>query len=371
MTALIIVLSLAAAKQLSSGPVSAAILVGIFVAGYWLLCVLVHELGHAVAAWLVGWRVHLIVVGRRAFAPRNRKFTKVADHPQQDIAGWVLATPRPGAEWTKGYIPFILGGALGNLVFGALSIAVAAAVYKSNYNLFAAFVLFGEVSVIFALANLIPTWRPGHWQNDGARAIGLLMGKEPTAREKAISRLYGMFFDGMPVGEWDETVLREVVAGPQDDGDEIDPLLLYYAFGSGDLAAARSILERFFEENADPPLEYRCNYAFIIAVMDQDAMRASEILDELPDEHVQTSISYWRARSAAEHLFNRRELALEAVHKTRALAESLGMQLDDDDESVFQAIERDEVLPTIQPKAGSNLQNLLAERLQQPLLQGA
>lgn len=352
LVALMLMVSLVAALQLSNGPVSTGILVAIFLPGYLLICVLVHELGHAVAAWLVRWRVHLIVVGPRAFAPKSRKFLKTVDNPYQDIAGWVLATPRPGAEWSKGYIPFTLGGAAGNLGFGALSIAAAAAVYNSNSDLFVALVWFGAVSVIFAVANLILIWRPGHWQNDGARVIGAFIGKGPTSREKEIARLCGMHYDGIPVDEWDETLLRELIAGLSDDHEGITPLLLHYTFASGDLTSARSILEKNFAGNAAPPLDYRCDYAFIIAVMDHDALRASEILDELPREHVQTSFGYWRARSVTEHLFNRRELALKAVHKARAVAESLGVRPDHDDEAVFQAIECDEALPPIRPKAG-------------------
>lgn len=359
-TALLLVLPLTAAAQVSSDHVSTVILIGIFLFGYLFVCALVHELGHAVAAWLVRWRVHLIVVGRRAFAPRRRKFLKVSDHPQQDIIGWVLATPPPGAEWTKGYIPFVLGGAAGNLVFGVLSLAIAAAAYKSHSNLFAATVLFGEMSLIYAVANLIPTWRPGHWQNDGARVIGALLGKELTSHEKATTRLYGMFFDGTPVDEWDQTALRELASGPQSEGEEIEPLLFHYAFTSGDLAAAKLILERLFEGKAEAPLDLRCNYAFILAVMDHDARRACEILDELSGEDAQTLFSYWRARSAAEHLSNRRELALKAIHKARALFESLAVQPDEDDEAIFQAIERNEALPPIQPRAGLSLQALLA-----------
>ncbi len=37
-----------------------------------LLCYVVHELGHAIGPWLVGWRVHLMAVGFVGYAPQAR-----------------------------------------------------------------------------------------------------------------------------------------------------------------------------------------------------------------------------------------------------------------------------------------------------------
>src|SRR5262249_45176591 len=56
------------------GPDNTPILVGaLLVFAAWLFIILVHELGHAVAAWVQGWRVLLIVVRGLTIWPGKRR----------------------------------------------------------------------------------------------------------------------------------------------------------------------------------------------------------------------------------------------------------------------------------------------------------
>ncbi len=316
--------------------------------GYGLICVAVHEMGHAVAAWLVGWRVHLVVVWRLAFAPKSKRFQLFAGGRHQDFGGWVLATPSQDADWNRGIAPFFLGGAAGNVAFGVLCIAAAAA-SDPDSSPFVVFVWLGEMSFILAVSSLVPVWRPGHWKNDGARLLAAARGGGLTAKEMKISRLVGMNCDGVAFEEWDQTLRELLEADPSAGRGSIDPLLFDYAFASADLPAARIILERNLV--VDP--EQRCIHAFIIAMMDRDAPRASEILDDLPEDRTRSSFSYWRARSVVEHLSGRRALALKAAHHWREAAQRLSVELDEDDEGVLRAIELGEMLPGFQPRPGS------------------
>lgn len=347
----IVAVSLYPAAVISDGHPATFMFAGLIALLFIAVSILVHEIGHAVAAWAVGWRVHLIVVGPLGFAPQTRKFIRISDRrSRQDLGGWVHVTPPPGSGWIKGAIPLRLGGAMGNLALGVLSAVVALALYKMDTNAFAVLAALACVSLIFAVTNLVPFSRPGVWKSDGAAVIALLKGEEPTLRDQKVSRLFGMVFDRVPVEEWDVSALNELIDGPPDERWKFDPLLISYAFGMADLATARLLLKRYMAANPDSPLEYRCMYAFAIAMIDRDGLHAAEILEKLPRKPAEKSFSFWRARAVTAHLLERRDEALAAIRNARRVAGTSGAAPDADDEMVFQAIAQGADLPRLEPR---------------------
>jgi Zn-dependent protease len=315
------------------------------------ICVLVHELGHAVAAQAMGWRVHLIVVGSWAFAPRRGRFIRIRDSDYgQDLGGWVNATPPPGTAWTNGDIPFILGGAVGNLLLAAVSALAALAIHGTGPHVFAGLMGLAGISMVFAVANLVPLRGPGSHRNDGALLIDALKREEPPLRAQNIARLIGSLFDGLPVAQWDASRLNELAEDPSIDREVADSLLLSYALTVADLDAVRQILERTLAENPDADPEDRCQYAFVIAMIDRDGPRAAEILDAVPREAVEESFTFWRAQAVTSHLLGTRDAALAAIAEARRVGERLGIWPDADDEAVFRAITLGEELPRLEPR---------------------
>ena len=315
------------------------------------ICVLVHELGHAAAARVVGWRVHLIVVGPLAFAPRRGRFVRVAGRGRrQDIGGWVNATPPPGRAWTDGDIPFILGGAIGNLVLAIASVLAALALYEAERRAATGLLGLAAISMVFAVANLVPLRGPGRNRNDGALLIDALKREEPPLCDQNIARLAGMINDGVSAAEWDVSALNDLADDPTVNRDEVDPLLISYALAVADLAALKSILERSLEAKPEAPAEYICLYAFAIAMIDRDGPRAAEILEKVPAKLAKKSFCYWRAQAATAHLLDRRDEALAAISNARRVVGKLGARPDEDDEAVFRAIELGEELPRLEPR---------------------
>lgn len=346
-----IVAAIYPASVISNGHPGVAAAAALMLAVLSPICIFVHEIGHAVAAWLVGWRVHLIVVGSRGFAPRSRKFLRVSrQHRRKDVGGWVHTTPPPNSAPNKGAITVKLGGAMGNLVLAALLLPVVTMLSDVEKHLYAILVSLSGISVIYAIRNLVPTWSPGGWHSDGASLIRVIKGVEPSAYDQNLSRLFGLVYDDVPVNEWDVSVLREVVDGPADDRNAVDPIVISYAFCTADLVTARLVLERYLGTNPENSFDYQCMYAFTIAMTDRDAPRASEILQTLPGELTQMSFSFWRATAVTAHLLGNREEALEAIRKTRQFADAGGVQPDEDDEMVFGAIERGDELPRLEPR---------------------
>jgi Zn-dependent protease len=339
------------ATVVSNGHPGVAAAAGLLVFGYLPICIFVHEIGHAVAAWLVGWRVHLIVVGSRGYAPRGRRFLRASRNGQQkDLGGWVHTTPPPDTAPNKGAITVKLGGAIGNLVLAMLSALAATLLYEVQIHLYAFLLGLGGVSVVYAIRNLVPTWSPGGWQSDGASLIRVLRGVEPSVYDQSFARLWGLVYDNVPVEKWDASLLKAVMDGPEQDREAVDPLLISYSFCVGDLETAKSILERYLGTNPEAPFEHRCMYAFAIVMTDGDASHASEILEALPEAQTRNSFSFWRAKAVTAHLLGRSEQAMEATRKARHFASTDGLQLDEDDESVFGAIEQNLELPHLEPR---------------------
>jgi hypothetical protein len=315
------------------------------------ISVLVHELGHAAAARAVGWRVNLIVVGRWAFAPRRGRFIRIRDRGyRQDLGGWVNATPPPGVAWRDGSIPFILGGPIGNLVLAVAAALAALAVHGTDRHVFAGLLGLAAISTVFAVANLVPLRGPGSHRNDGALLIDAYKGDEPPLRDQRIARLVGRLFDGLPVAQWDESAVNELTDDPSMSRDDVDSLLINYALAVADVAALKVILERYLEAKPGSNLEYRCLYAFAIAMIDGDGPRAAKILEKVPGKAAKKSFSFWRAQATTSHLLGSREEALAAIRNARHAVGKLGARPDDDDEAVFRAITLGEELPRLEPR---------------------
>lgn len=351
MFVLVFAVSICTALVISNGHPGTLMFAGLIASIFFAICIFIHEIGHAVAAWLVGWRVHLIVIGSLAFAPRRKGFSRnLRQGNLRDLAGWVYATPPPDSVWNKGAIPFILGGAVGNFLLGVLSILAAAAIYESELHFSVVLIGLASASVIFAVANLIPISRSGTWKSDGAALLGIFKGEEQSIHEQKIARLFGTAFDGIPVEKWDASALRELIDEAPNDSERIDPLLISYAFAMADLATAKFVLNRYLKANPDSSLEYQCMYAFAIAMIDQDAHHASKILENLPRLLAEKSFSFWRAQAVTAHLLDRREEALTAIRNARRFADKSGTPPDEDDETVFQAIEQGKVSLHLEPR---------------------
>lgn len=330
----------------------AKLLIGVLITiVYFIISVFVHEIGHAIVARLVGWRVHLIAVGSWTFLPRRKKIFRMSRNSgSNDLAGWVLATPPQESGWDKGTIPFFFGGAAGNLLSGVLLIFLALAMYEEEFHYSVVLIGLAASSVLVAAANLVPTSRRGAWRSDGGHLWEAIKGESWPDRERRIARLYGAAFDGIPIEEWDASALKDFVNETPSDGG-IDPLLISYAFAMADLATAKVVLDRYLKANSGSSLDYQCMYAFVIAMTDRDALRASKVLEKLPNHLVKKSFSFWRAKAVTAHLLEKRVEALEAVRKARHFAGKIGASPDGDDELVFHAIEQDETLPHFEPRA--------------------
>lgn len=114
----IVVFSIADEYQLSREAIGKYLIV----LGLGFVSTVVHELGHAMAAWKVGFQVKRIAALPFQFDVTKRKFGLAKSRPSQDIAGYVVAVI---PEWSnaKQRAVFALGGPAAEAIMGTLLLA--------------------------------------------------------------------------------------------------------------------------------------------------------------------------------------------------------------------------------------------------------
>lgn len=301
--------------------------------------IFVHEIGHALAALMVGWRVHVISVMRIAYAPRRRAFHPAVLGGSGDLAGYVFATPPVGAKWQGGSgLLFYSGGTLANFVVGGVCGVWAGALREGS---FAEALLAGLaiVSFIFGGCNLIPQTLASGNRTDGAKILDVFRGRSDQLINRAVW-LYAYHVDGVDRQFWDAGLVDQIKADMATPGHEpqIEAVLLNSALMLGDVEAARSIMERLQSTALALSDDMRITYALLIAMVDKDAQRALGILGQVSNKKSLESFQYLRAAAVAYHLAGDSSRAIAAVREIRKMR-SLQEWLDADDARLLDEIE--------------------------------
>jgi len=249
--------------------------VGLLAGGF--LSVLVHELGHAIGAWLVGWRVWIIsvtgIVVRLGHAPRfSTKYTR-------DVGGYVLGSPPDAAHderWRS--IVFSAGGPLASLLSGPLFIYWLTTLPRDGWDtptgagVLGGALAFGMASSSAALMTLWPMRSRGGRPNDMGMILDTMFLRPPSHETQGASWAWALFENGVEPSAWPRWMhdsIARVVANPW--APPIAPLLAFFAaLEAGDEAAARSVAQHHTHELG------RLSRAFVAAYFDGDAQTAEQ-----------------------------------------------------------------------------------------------
>jgi len=339
-----------------------------------IVCIVVHELGHALAAKMLGWRVYVFTVRPFSYFPVERRIAWMRRaRATGDFAGWVYSASL-GETRTAGRMFVVLGGAAANFLLAVVSFAFLWHVYFPSASIamvwniltsgfltgrrpliwflpFWLVLIFGISlnSVLAGISNLIPYWGDG-WRSDGASFFDLLFKKREVRQNRYLSMLYSLAVYGAKPLYWGTALVRKVeeFSGTPAENMIRDRLLFDYYYSLGDVARARLVIERVLKASDAKPANALIEYAFLLALMDGNAAEAKTILDDIPAQY-RNGFAFWRAMAISLHMLGDASGARDAVKKAIVRRGRL-RRLDQDDRGWIDAIKKGKPLPKLTPR---------------------
>lgn len=235
-----------AGLQLSPMVGGITVALGMLVGG-WLHFVL-HELGHAVAGRLVGLRLVAMGVGPwRLLRDQSGQWRGQRSRGLAGVGGFAVVVPQAGQTMShKAESVLLLGGALANLVFGALGLGLASSGWLGGYaSIWLA--LFGMVGLAIGAFNLLPL-RSAGWHHDGRALLDLWRGHADALAGHHVRQLVGLYVAGVRPRDWSPHLLPD----PTTISDErlrvqAESLLLSVAMDRDDIATAAASARRLVQ----------------------------------------------------------------------------------------------------------------------------
>jgi hypothetical protein len=269
--------------------------------------VVIHELGHALAAVLVGYRVRSIGVGPIWLSIRPLRLDFQWNRFGPDVGGLVEAemrplSSRPGLRQAS----FSAGGPLANITtFILLSVADLDAISPVAVELFLK--VLSSSSLLIGLASLVPYQMASGHASDGKLIWLALTG----AGAMGLSKLD--IFDRRP-RDWSEDLVRTLGASTR---SATWPGLEYLHFvDTGKSSQAAEWLAVSVERIGEHPW-LNIEAAFLAAFFDRDASRARALMPRLEVIDRSSFVPFWRAEAAVRLAEGDDQGALEAIREAR------------------------------------------------------
>ena len=206
------------------------------------VAIFVHELGHVLAGWLVGFRFQLLVIGPLRLERGDSGSLRLRLNRDPALFGGVASSlPTDNRDVIRKFAWFAAGGPATSMAFAALML-LAMALAPSWCGLLprVALVLTGLCSGVVGLATAIPMSKGTFLISDGARVLRLARGGPPAARDAALLQLEALSVGKTHPREWDDAVVATaLVPADASAGECIARQMAYLVAvdrGDGDLA---------------------------------------------------------------------------------------------------------------------------------------
>lgn len=276
---LAVVIVTAFTSSAENGLGAGLLFVGLLAGGF--ASVVIHELGHAIAGWCVGWRVWIIsalpIVVRLGHKPHLS--TKLA----HDVGGYVLGSPPMAAldqPWRSAV--FSAGGPLASLLTGPLFIYWLTTLPQqdwenpTNAGLLGAALAFGAYGALAAMWTLWPIRGQGGRPNDAMMIIMALREPKSSDEARGASWAGALFTYGVEPSAWPRWMHDAVAkAGHSPWAQSSAPVLAFMAALDGKREAdARAAAQRSAQEAG------KVLRAYVAAWFDDDMKTAEAALQD-------------------------------------------------------------------------------------------
>lgn len=198
-------------------PWQVALGLGVLLPTAWLLAVLLHELGHALAGRSQGFRFHWLVVGPFRWEKQAGQLRFGWNISLNVAGGMVLCVPTDDHNLRRRFMAFAAGGPLASLLWAAVALGgyallpAPAKVHLSGVGL----AMCGIVSAAIALITLIPAHMGGFY-TDGARVLNMWRNEAAGQFEIAVLAAVAHSVAGTRPRELPLTQLEATAALPQE-----------------------------------------------------------------------------------------------------------------------------------------------------------
>jgi len=250
-----------------------------------LICIFVHEAGHAAAAALVGWRVFVFAVRPVAFQIANRNVARMGRHDDEGIGGYVLAMPVNEELATRGrWAFFVMGGPIANLLLAPLCAAIWS--WRHPQYLEALIVGLGLQSLHTLLFSILP--HPRSLQSSDGQKLWQLCSRDIDWRGRtALGWVGSMGRQKVRLRDTPRWIDKHLVATMSQNGsltpEEIETLPKSLEIGRildsvpVDVARARTLLDAFRASYGPGEWQASCD-AYLAAVWEGEGHAAAERL---------------------------------------------------------------------------------------------
>lgn len=290
-----------------------------------------HELGHLIGGWLVGFRFTLFIAGPLKIV---REGEAIRVHLNKDLSlygGLAGAMPRDDRDLRRRMAVMVAAGPLTSLLLGIVSLGVAAwAGVSEAWGVFAFFWgVFGLLNLALCVVTLIPGKTSG-FDTDGAQLLDALRGGHGAERRWLTVALTADSMDGRRPRDWNAAHVKRLLALRENtEADVLANLLGYYHWlDHGDVQRAGELMAQSVAQHAGLPQAARpalfAEAAYYAARHRADAVEARASLEKARGGMLDT---HTRQRAEAAVLLVEGK-TVEAAEKARAALAELSRSAD-------------------------------------------
>ena len=258
-----------------------------------LAMLVVHELGHVLAAALAGFRFEMLILGPLQISREGNRLALKFNRCFY-LFGAVSVPmdernlrPRIALTFLGGPIASLLTGVILSCVFSKMSLVISATDPTMNLRIAFQIGIYAAtlLSFIIAIITIFPSNKPGA-ANDGSRALRVLRSGPQGEREAGLFALLGQARTGRRPREWHPKLIDAVTALSDDSLYEVSGLMLAYNFqlDKGDIEAAGKTLDSALSKTHLYPTIFRTEIyleaAYFNAIFRKDATSARKHLTQ-------------------------------------------------------------------------------------------